>query len=60
MSTMQQVTRALLAETDPDARFALGRQLAGMVLRLLNPTDEPDPEPEPTDETVYDDDAVPF
>jgi hypothetical protein len=59
---MQQVARALLAETDPDARYALARQLAGMVLRLLNPTDEPDPLPtdDPTDPTVYDPDELPF
>jgi hypothetical protein len=59
MSTMQSVARALLAETDPDARYALGKQLAAMVLRLLCPTDDPDPGPEPTEETVYDD-SVPF
>jgi hypothetical protein len=60
MSTMQSVARALLEETDPDARFALGRQLAAMVLRLLCPVAEPEPVPteEPTDD-VYDDE-VPF
>jgi hypothetical protein len=60
MSTMQTVARALLEETDQDARYALGRQLAIQVLRMLCPAGEPEPLPteEPTDD-VYDDE-VPF
>jgi hypothetical protein len=60
MSTMQSTALALLEETDQDARYALGRQLAMQVLRLLCPADEPEPVPteEPTDD-VYDDE-VPF
>jgi hypothetical protein len=60
MSNLQRVARALLEETDPDARYALGRQLARQVLRLLNPpTDEPDPLPTDEPADVYDDE-VPF
>jgi hypothetical protein len=65
MSTMQRLARALLDETDPDTRAAMSRQLAGMVLRLLCPTDDDTEQPVAATATPLllpepDEDQVPF